>query len=268
MKPVVSVIMGVRFQSIDIAPLKRSVDSILAQSFSNFELIICEKESSIEAKEYLNIMSEQERRVRLIDGSGTNHLGGQLNRCIECAEGRFLARMDDDDYSYSARLEKQLEFLAENEDIAFVGSNVRLIQNDVPVGNRILPSRPVIKDFLFVQPFIHPALMFRADDVRAVGGYSDASDRRGCEDYDLLLRMYGAGFAGANIEQTLLDYSLPPRGTSHRNIKLRINEVKTRWQLFGKLGILPKGLPYVIKPLAVGLIPLPILERIKQQKWR
>lgn len=264
----ISVAMGVLYLSEDISNLKRSVGSILNQTFSDFEFLICAKRLSEKAENYLRSVAQQDDRIILLDGSSANHLGGQLNLCIERAKGKYIARMDDDDFSHPRRLEIQLEFFKSNPDIAFVGCDVRLLQEGRDAGKRVLPRQPVVKDFLFVQPFIHPSLMFRKEALESIKGYSDAENTRGCEDYDLLLRLYQNGYCGVNLEEPLLDYTLPPTGKSKRAMRLRVNETKTRWKLFRDLNMLPKAIPYVIKPLAVGLIPAPLLEKIKQQKWR
>ncbi len=266
--PKISVIMGVKYLSNDTASLERSVSSILAQTFRGFEFIICVKEASDIAADFLRRTAEQDSRVILLDGNGTNHLGGQLNRCIEYARGEFLARMDDDDYSYPDRFEKQLKYLSEHPDAAFVGCRVRLIRGGKPESIRKLPLKPEINDFLFVQPFIHPSLMLRRENVTETGGYSDAPSRKGCEDYDLLMRMYGKGFRGENTESVYLDYTLPPKGKSHRTLKLRLNETVTRFSLYSEMKLLPKALPYVVKPLIAGLIPTALLEKMKERKYK
>lgn len=266
--PLISVIMGVRYKSDDTALLKRSVDSILNQSYGNLELIICMKECSVPAQEFLQKISGEKARITLLDGSDRNHLGGQLNRCIEQSKGNFIARMDDDDFSYLNRFEVQMKFLGEHPQISFVGSNVRLVRDGEAVGRRNLPPFPQVKDFLFVQPFIHPSMIFRRDCLETVGGYSDAENRRGCEDYDLLLRLYKSGFLGANIEEILLDYALPPRGVKKRTMAIRANETRTRYARFKELGLLPRALPYVVKPIAVGMIPEILLDKIKKRNIR
>ncbi len=261
--PLVSVIMGVAHRSENIEMLSRAVKSIQNQSYKNIELIICTKRCSQNTEKFLKKTAKLDNRVVLLDGSGLNHLGGQLNLCIEYAQGDFIARMDDDDFSYPHRFAKQLYFLATHKNIAFVGSNVRLIRDKNPIGTRKFPQNPLVKDFLFTQPFIHPTLMFRRECLTAVGGYSDEDSRRGCEDYDLLLRLYEANFCGANVYEFLLDYSLPPKGFTHRTFSLRINEMKTRKEMFSRLKLMPMALPYVLKPIVAGMLPTIFLDKLK-----
>lgn len=262
-KPLVSVIMGVRYQQDDIMMLQRSIKSILDQTCRNFEFLICDDGSTEVARHYLEKTEEQDIRIHLIRNCPKTDLASKLNWCLKEAKGLYIARMDDDDWSYTQRFEKQLCALVENPQIAFVGSNVRLWRDGHVVGTRRLPLRPEIRDFLFTQPFVHPTIMFRKKALLAVGGYCEEPRCLGCEDYDLLLRFYEAGFAGINLQEFLLVYTLPALGRKKRTMALRWNEGRTRWIRFKALGLLPGALFYVVKPVLVGLLPEFLLARIK-----
>lgn len=259
----ISVAMGVRYRREDLTLLCRAIESVLQQTHSNLEFLICENDSTQEAKALLAQYALQDSRIRLIDGSGTSLLSEKLNRCILAAKGRWIARQDDDDCSLPDRLARQVEFLHVNRQYAFVGCNVKIEQGDEVVGIRNFPMAPKIKDFLFVQPFIHPALLFRRDCLEAVECYSESRFCSGCEDYDLLLRLYQAGYTGANLSEPCFIYHTPPPGARTRSYSMRVNELVTRWNRFYALGLLPGALPYVIKPVVVGLIPQKLLYRIK-----
>ena len=252
-RPLVSVIMGTRYRREDTGLLERSVKSILDQTYRDIELLICSDGSTTEAMALLEQMAGRDRRIRMIEGRGCSDLAKKLNACFKAAQGRYIARMDDDDFSHADRLEKQVRFLEGNEDISFVGCNVALVQSGRYTGERRLPQRPTVEDFYFTQPYVHPALMFRREALEAVGGYSEDADCILCEDYDLLLRMYKAGLIGANIQEILFDYTVSDG--SNRRMCHRLNEAKTRYRRFRDLGKLPGAWPYVVKPIAVGLLP-------------
>lgn len=266
--PLISVCMGVRYRREDLSLLERSIHSIQGQSYSNWEFLICERDSSPAAKSRLSKFAQEDPRIRLIDGTGTVGLAGQLNRCIVEAKGDWIARMDDDDFSYPQRLAAQMEYLRENPRVAFVGCIARLERDGKLAGTRRLPPKPAVRDFLFVQPFLHPTMLFRRRALEAVGGYCEESRCLGCEDYDLLLRFYEAGLAGGNIQEPLFTYTLSSKGSKKRTMALRWNEVKTRYVRFRALGLLPGALPYVIKPVIVGLIPDLVLIALKERKER
>lgn len=264
MTDLISVIMGVKYRRDSTDLLKRSVDSVLMQTYRNFEFLICERESTEDAKKYLYKISLSDKRVKIIDGSNAKSFSEQLNMCLSEAKGKWIARMDDDDYSHRNRFEKQLAYFENNADAAFVGCNAELFQDGKKVGIKRFPEKPEIKDFLFSMPFIHPTIIFKSSALKAVNGYSEESRCERCEDYDLLLRMYEKGMRGANIQTELFDYSLPPKGINTRSFRDRINETRTRIVRFKALGILPRNLHYALKPIAVWFIPKRLLAKIKE----
>ena len=174
--------------------------------------------------------------------------------------------MDDDDYSLPNRFEKQLNFLHIHSDVDFVGCNVILVRDGVNTGHRNLPGYPTKEDFQFVQPYIHPTIIFKKTAIDTIGGYSEDKRQVLCEDYDLLLRLYEKGFRGSNLQEYLFEYTLPSKGKSSRKFRHRVNEAITRWERFKALNMLPKALPYVVKPLIVGLIPASQLEKLKEHR--
>lgn len=261
--PLISVIMGVFYQRENTALLKRSVESILSQTYHNIELLICDDGSVSKAIYLLNEYAKLDTRIRLIRPGGYWGLAEKLNICLKEANGRYIARMDDDDFSDARRLEKQIAVLKEKSEISFVGCNVNLFCQDGIVGHRMLPEYPDVRSFLFTQPFIHPTLLFRKDVLAEVDGYSVCSYCELCEDYDLLLRLYTRGYRGMNLQEYLLDYSIPKTAHGSRTMRHRWNEAVTRFKRFRDLGLLPAAFPYVVKPLAVGLVPEKILRALK-----
>lgn len=259
-----SVIMGTLYRREDISLLKRSVESILKQTFSNFEFIICDTGSTEKAITYLENLDDP--RVKLARNSCSLDLASKLNLCLSIARGKYIARMDDDDWSCPKRFEKELNYL-ENVDLGFVGSNVSLIQNGKKVGQRVFPERPTVEDFYINQPYIHPTLIFRREALEAVGGYCVSKDCILCEDYDLLLRLYKAGYWGANIQENLLDYTISSNPNGGRTMGHRVNEVRIRYRRFKELGRLPQAIPYVVKPILVGVLPGTVLEILKRKQW-
>ena len=264
-KPLVSVIMGTRYRREDAGLLERAVRSILDQTYRNIEFLVCDDGSTAEAKAKLEQLAGEDGRLRLIQGHGCSDLAKKLNVCLKAAQGQYIARMDDDDFSHPDRLEKQVRFMEENSGVSFVGCNAQLIKGGAPIGGRRLPPRPTVEDFYMTQPYIHPALLFRREALDAVEGYSEDDDCVLCEDYDLLLRMYKAGHTGANIQEALFDYTVSDG--SNRKMHHRLNEAKTRYRRFRDLGKLPGAWPYVVKPIAVGLLPKRIRDRLRKRHW-
>ncbi|WMJ84947.1 glycosyltransferase [Oscillospiraceae bacterium MB24-C1] len=264
--PLISVIMGVYFVKSETAPLERAVCSILDQSFSDFELLICDDGSSVPAQGLLERMAEKDARIRLMRRGDAITLPQKLNFCLTRATGRFIARMDDDDFSHPQRFERQYDYLVRHPEIAFVGCNINRVFNTCAITPFVLPEFPKPRDFLFVMPYIHPTLLFRREVLEMAGSYCEKKYCLLCEDYDLLLRLYHLGFKGANLQEFLFDYSMAGVEERRRKYRFRINEATVRLIRFGNLGMLPQALPYVVKPLIVGLLPLPMLNWLRRKR--
>lgn len=252
--------MGTLYRRTDLDYLQLSIESILNQTYGNFEFLICDDGSTPEAKQMLEAFREKDSRIKLIRPGNKIDLASKLNACIQEAAGGFIARMDDDDYAAPERFEKQLAFLEAHADVAFVGCSVTLLRDGVRTGARIFPEYPMVKDFFITQPYIHPTLMFRRQVLDKAGGYSEERRQFLCEDYDLLLRLYSMGYRGANLQEQLLVYRVSTE-KAHRKMIHRWNESVTRWERFRELRLLPYTFPFVLKPLAAGLVRRHILER-------
>ena len=263
--PKVSVLMGVLYRRNDISLLCRSVESVLAQTIDDFEFLICDDGSTREATEYLERISKQDKRIRLIRKGNLFGLSEKLNACLRESRGSLIARMDDDDYSHPERFAREIAALeVEPAEIGFVGCNVNLVRNGYLAGTRVFPRYPGVRDFFITQPFIHPSLLFRATALFSVNGYSEEKRCNLCEDYDLLLRLYARGIRGINLDETLLDYTVPLTAKGSRTMKHRWCEAQTRFVRFRELGILPVAFPFVIKPLATGVLPEWLLKKVKE----
>ena len=262
----ISVIMGVRCGDERIDQLRRAIRSILDQTYSNLELLICDDGSSPAVLDALDYLIQDEPRVRLVRKGTLLSLAPKLNACLKQAKGHWIARMDDDDISHPERLQKQMDFLQKNPKISFLGTYVNRMYGGSIAGIQRFPLQPVPRDFLFSMPFIHPSLIFRREALELVGGYDESNRCVLCEDYDLLLRLYCAGRVGANLPDPLLDYSVDGLYTRRRKYRHRINETRTRYRRFHELNLLPGAWPYVIKPLLVGLLPVGIASRLRDMK--
>lgn len=172
-EPIISVVMGVLYHSHDTELLERSIQSVLQQTMTDFEYLISADGSSNEAFLLLEKLAAKDGRIRLISSEGRVDLSSKLNACLKSAKGKYVARMDDDDFSHSSRFAEQINVLEKKPEISFVGSNVNLIFEGKRIGERRFPKYPQIKDFYFSQPYIHPSLMFRKSVLVAVGGYSE-----------------------------------------------------------------------------------------------
>lgn len=264
--PRVSVLMGVYYQRAEPELLERAVRSVLQQDFDDFELLICDDGSNEAAVLLLDRLAIGDHRLRLLRPGNKFTLPEKLNYMLMQAKGELIARMDDDDFSHPNRFSEQVKYLDSHPETAFVGCSVNLVSADGRQIPRHFPERPTPMDFRFSMPYVHPALMFRRKAMEQVGGYSTKPYCILCEDYDLLLRMYEQKLYGANQPEILFDYSIENIEQNRRPVRARMNEVIVRFLRFRANKILLKSWLYVFKPLIVGLLPLPVVNALRQKR--
>ena len=202
--PIVSVIMSVHNGERYLAG---AVESILAQSLSDFEFIIVEDGSTDGSKTLLERYASQDSRIRLISRPNKG-LTKTLNEGIALASGELLARMDADDLSLPQRFEKQVQYLRQRPECVCVGSRVTLID---PYGSPIdetdhkLEHDEIEADLLngIGWSIVHPAAMMRTAAVRDAGGYREQFVTS--QDLDLWLRLAEIGKL-ANLPEPLVQY--------------------------------------------------------------
>ncbi len=190
--PAISVILpvfnGERF-------LAEAVESILGQSFSDFEFIIIDDGSTDRTAEILR--GYDDRRIRLLPNPRNLGLTQTLNIGLEVARGRFIARMDADDIALPDRLARQMAYFDAHPDVVLVGAgNARSGHDARSLAKATRPLSPAQFrwQLLFWSPILHPSAMFRAALVREHGlRYDDSA--KSAEDYDMWIRMTELGAA-------------------------------------------------------------------------
>lgn len=264
--PEVSVIMAV-YCAADGKALKEAVHSICIQSFTDWELLICDDGSKDHTWAILQQLAAADARIRLLRLSKNHKAGYARNQCIRAARGRYLAVMDADDLSAPDRLEKQVEFLKTHPQFAFVGSRGEFFIRKIGDDGEGYPfcQYPQAADFLFSLPYVHASLLFCREALEQVEGYDSHRYAIRVEDYDLLLRLYGIGLQGANLDEVLYYIRRDRKQYQRRRYRYRFHEAYIRYQGFRRLKLMPKGILYTIKPLIVGLLPTSLLKRMQQQ---
>ncbi|KKT37083.1 MAG: WbfO protein [Parcubacteria group bacterium GW2011_GWA1_44_13] len=195
--------------------LTQAIESILSQTYTDFEFIIINDGSTDKSLEILNKFKKENARIRIISRENKG-LIYSLNEGVRNARGEYIARMDADDISLSQRFEKQFKYMKEN-DLAVCGTWAEGIDN---LGNKIKemdypPSANKIKIFtLLHNPFIHPSVMFRKDVFEKVGGYRKIYNL--AEDHELWTRMIFT-YKADNVPEKLLKYRLHDGQITRRN---------------------------------------------------
>lgn len=265
-KPLVSVIMGVHNQW-DEKILLAAVDSILKQSYTFFEFIICNDGSHTDVTQNVNDLMKLDDRIIIVGREENKGLAFSLNECIRLAKGKYIARMDSDDISLPFRIEKQVDFLERNTEYDWCGTCVELIDEDGIWGNRYMVEEPQIKDYLLYSPYVHPSVMFRASLFNENQGYLESQETLRCEDYEMFMRLVQRGKRGYNIQENLFQYRETRESYYKRKVSFRLNEAKIRYKNFRNLDILfPTGWIYVLRPVVACFIPTILIEYIKRSQ--
>lgn len=261
--PRVSIISGA-YNIANCYSFEKSINSILSQTYTDFEFIICDDGSTDNTWELLSAFQKTDPRIKLLKNEKNMGLGATLNRCTEAASGEYIARHDCDDYAAPERIEKQIAYLDTHPDVSVLGTFAYLFDEGGVWGEMHFPTEITKKDFLFCSPHQHGSVVFRKSALIEAGGYRVAKETRRTEDYDLFMRMHT--FAkSANLPEPLYYFCEDKNTLGRRKYRYRIDEAKVRYRGFKLLGLLPRGIPYVIKPLIVGLIPARLLAFLKNK---
>ena len=198
--------------------IRAAVDSVLSQSFEDFELLLLDDGSTDES---LLILREYERRDCRVQVLSRENRGlvASLNELIDAARGRYLARMDADDVCMVRRFERQLMFLNSRPDHVAVGGWImQMNASGLPIGTLKSAVSHVEIDQAHLSghtSICHPTVLMRKDAVVSVGGYREAFMH--AEDLDLWLRLAELGKL-ANLAEVVLSYRLHAGSISQANI--------------------------------------------------
>jgi len=197
--PTISVILP----AYNVAPyIDQAARSILAQTFTDFELIIIDDASTDQTPNKIRALATDSPRIKIITNAQNLGLTKSLNLGIAAARGQYIARQDGDDFSLPTRLAEQFAYLQAHPDIALLGSarlRMDAAGNIAHNSGRLLSTRPVAKsadgktarptfdDLLHANHFVHGSVMFRKSVFDEVGGYDELFEYM--EDFNLWQRI-------------------------------------------------------------------------------
>lgn len=250
--PLVSIIMGVYNEEKYI---EKCLVSIINQTYTNWEFIICDDCSTDNTVNILKNYEEIDKRISVIKNKTNQRLASSLNRCLKKANGKYIARMDADDESLPTRLQEQVDFLETHEDIDVVGCNRMIFDDNGEYGIRGSIEKPT-KDILLKRtPFAHPTIMMKKTVYDQLGGYTVSKKTMRSEDLDLWIRFYSHGFKGYNIQKVLYRYREGKQDLKKRTLSAAIQTSKVYFQGYKILNIPFYKRIWGIKPIIAALIP-------------
>ena len=210
-------IMATYKESIEC--LKQSIESIINQTYNDFEfIIILDNPDNKEHIAFINDYVCKDERIKFYINDKNMGLTNTLNRGLKLAEGKYICRMDADDISELYRMEHQKKYLEEN-DFDLIGGISQMIDED---GNTIYSIKKVPTNFKKIKKCIkynqvisHPTWFGKKEVFDKLNGYRNMPL---CEDYDFTLRAILQGFKISNVNECVLKYRMTKDSISRSNL--------------------------------------------------
>lgn len=259
----VSVIMGI-YNCANT--LGEAIDSIVNQTFSDWELIMCDDGSKDDTLSVaLSYKEKYPEKIVVLKNERNLGLNATLNKCLAVAKGKFIARMDGDDVCSPERFAKELAVLESEPEIAIVSTDMAYFDKSGTWGKMSHPTYPQGIDFLYETPFCHAPCMVRKEAYDAVQGYSVDKKLLRVEDYHLWMKMYKAGYRGKNIGEILYSMRDDRDAYNRRKFKYRLNSAYVICLTINELKLPIWGYARALRPIIVGLLPNFLYDKL--HKW-
>lgn len=253
--PLISVLMGIYNCE---STLDEAVECIKKQTYSNWELIMCDDCSSDGTYELAKKIAKTDERIKLIRNNRNLTLSPTLNNCLDIAKGEYVARMDGDDICNPERFEEELKFLLENPEYSLVSTRMNLFDDNGVFRTTNVKSFPDVYDLVSGSPFCHAGCMMKTSVIKELNGYNTDESVNRVEDLDLWYRLYKAGYKGANIQEALYSMRDDRNAIKRRKLKYRINSFRVRKNVIRTFKLPARNYFKAIYPIIIGLIPTPV----------
>ena len=247
--------------------LEKAIDSILAQTYTNWVMICCDDGSQDSTMKILQRYKEKyPDKFVVIQNPENKKLPYSLNHCLEYVETDLVARMDADDWSLPERFEKQVKYLENHPEIDLVGTGVIVSDGEKKIASIVKVPDPTKETMLKQNAFSHATIMTYKKVYDELNGYSLDSTVIRAEDVDLWCRFLAKGFRGYNLQEELYVILEDSNAVKRRTLQARINGARTKSRGFRIMGF--RGFccvkPYfdVLKVLVPGFV-YPILHKWK-----
>ena len=248
--------------------LEEAVESILQQTYDDWELIMCDDGSQDNTYEIAEKFSKKYEKIIVFQNEKNMGLNYTLNKCLGEAQGEYIARMDGDDISLPTRLEKEVFFLDRHKEYAIVSTNMVYFDENGDWGKSNMLELPQKEDLIKATPFCHAPCMVRREAYEKIKGYSVDKKLLRVEDYHLWFKMYSEGYKGYNLQEPLYKMRDDRNATQRRKFKYRINEAYVKRLIIKNFGLSIKNMVYIVKPIIVGIIPQFLYEYLHKKKMK
>ena len=247
--------------------LEKAAASVLAQTYRDLELILCDDASTDDTWRIMQRIAAQDARVTIFQNKTNLGLGASLNECLARAQGAYIARQDADDVSDSDRIERTMDFLL-SSGASYAACGVRVFDDTGVWSTRQFPQKITKHIIAQKNPFFHPTMLFRRAVLESVNGYSASPETRRTEDYDLVMRLAANGVIGENLQEILYSVYEPQEAYLRHNARTRMYEVRVRARGLRAMGSPASDYIYLVKPLIMACVPRGMMRSVKRLQWK
>lgn len=259
----ISVLMGIYNCA---QTLEQAVHSIQAQTYTNWELILCDDGSTDSTYQIAARLAMADERIILLKNEKNLGLNYTLNHCLSHATGSYIARMDGDDDCVPCRFEKQLAFLESQDSFAIVSTPMIFFDEHGEWGQTTAKAFPTKEDVVCGSPICHAPVMMRKECMDTVNGYTVDSRLLRVEDVDLWIRLYAAGYRCCNLDEPLYKMRNDKTALKRRKYKYRINSTYARLRGCSLLHLGPLCYIKAFRPMLIGLVPAQMRDFLRRKR--
>lgn len=249
--------------------LQEALDSLYAQTYQDFEIILCDDGSKDNTYELALENQKQHPNIVLLKNAHNIKLAATLNNCLTVAKGEYIARMDGDDISVPNRFEVLVQFLDEHPEYAFVSSAMTHFDENGDWKITRKDPEPTKESFKWSSPFCHAPVLMRKDALNAIGNYTAEPKVERMEDYYLWHKFYCAGYRGYNLQEPLYKMRDDKNATiRRRGLALHIRAYKTDIEVLKNLEVKMYWMLPTYRLLRYMIIPNFLMHKIRRIKAR
>jgi len=249
--------------------LSTMIDSVLNQTYKEFELILINDGSTDNSLDIIKEFAKKDIRIVIIDKKNSG-LTKSLNIGLKKANGKYIARIDADDIWYPTKLEKQVEFLEQNQDYTLIGTAYNEIDDNGKIIYKkqriplLITDEEIRENIVKFNPFFHSSVMFRKKVLETIGFYNE--EFKYTQDYEYWVRIM------SKYKVTNIDEVLASRRYSDDMISIKKEKEQRMYAIKAKLlaiKLLKKSIleyKYLVNDILVFMLPQEIVNAIRKTK--
>lgn len=253
--------------------ISEAIDSVVNQTYVNWELIICDDCSQDGTYEVCKNYEKKDKRIKVIKNKINSGQATARNNAFLKSRGEYIAILDSDDFFSTDKIEKQINFILNHKEFAFVGCNSTMFNEWEGeygfIKKELIPKPEIV---LKNKGFVYASILVRRNVFKLINGYTVSSITRTGEDYDLVCKMYLNGYKGANIQENLYHYRVQNENYNRRKyrcyyseFRIAMKHVREGWLL--KNEVSKKIIIHLFFPLIKGLIPTPLMKMYHKKRF-